>query len=192
MRHSGRGEGAGDHVRRKLFNFAAAVSLVLCVAAVVMWIRTRHGSEGLQGSSEQLGWDVILERGNLSVEWNRAGGRSVFEVMPLTHRRENSFFELYQTPLHGPGLDYRFAGFRVARTQNFGVLWRVCLPAWFLWLFFLLLPCLWVWRYRIRRRNNRRCSQGLCPACGYALTGNTSGVCPECGTPVAGKAQVTA
>jgi hypothetical protein len=24
--------------------------------------------------------------------------------------------------------------------------------------------------------------QGLCPECGYDLTGNASGVCPECGT----------
>jgi len=26
--------------------------------------------------------------------------------------------------------------------------------------------------------------EGLCSACGYNLTGNTSGVCPECGTKV--------
>ena len=32
-------------------------------------------------------------------------------------------------------------------------------------------------RYRIRRR----ITCGLCPACGYDLTGNVSGVCPECG-----------
>lgn len=28
---------------------------------------------------------------------------------------------------------------------------------------------------------------GLCPSCGYDLTGNVSGTCPECGTPVAAK-----
>jgi uncharacterized paraquat-inducible protein A len=28
-----------------------------------------------------------------------------------------------------------------------------------------------------------RQDRGLCAACGYDLTGNTSGVCPECGTP---------
>lgn len=27
-------------------------------------------------------------------------------------------------------------------------------------------------------------SHGICPACGYNLTGNTSGVCPECGTKI--------
>jgi hypothetical protein len=171
-------------VRRRIFSLASLLSLLLCVATVVLWIRTRGGSEGLQQSSEQLGWDVIFERGNLSVEWDRAGDESVFEVMPLTHRQEDSFFEAYQTPLHGLGFDYKFAGFRVARARNPEVLWRVCVPGWFLWIFFLLLPCLWLWRYRTRRRESYRRSQDLCMACGYALTGNTSGVCPECGTSI--------
>jgi hypothetical protein len=29
----------------------------------------------------------------------------------------------------------------------------------------------------------RRHPDGLCPACGYSLTGNVSGACPECRTP---------
>jgi hypothetical protein len=32
-------------------------------------------------------------------------------------------------------------------------------------------------------RRSRRRAKGLCLACGYDLTGNTSGVCPECGPP---------
>ena len=36
-----------------------------------------------------------------------------------------------------------------------------------------------------RRKTRRRRRLGLCPSCGYDLTGNASGVCPECGTPVA-------
>jgi hypothetical protein len=31
------------------------------------------------------------------------------------------------------------------------------------------------------RRRLRRTATGLCPSCGYNLTGNVSGVCPECG-----------
>jgi hypothetical protein len=31
------------------------------------------------------------------------------------------------------------------------------------------------------RRRLARAKGGLCPTCGYNLTGNTSGVCPECG-----------
>ena len=39
-------------------------------------------------------------------------------------------------------------------------------------------------------RRALRLRRGLCPACGYDLTGNTSGVCPECGgqAPGAGRA----
>lgn len=38
------------------------------------------------------------------------------------------------------------------------------------------------WRRRIlERRRADRLSRGLCPRCGYNLTGNVSGVCPECG-----------
>lgn len=32
-------------------------------------------------------------------------------------------------------------------------------------------------------RRQERGARGLCPSCGYDLTGNTSGTCPECGTP---------
>ncbi len=32
-----------------------------------------------------------------------------------------------------------------------------------------------------RRRRRVRELQGLCPGCGYDLTGNTTGLCPECG-----------
>ena len=49
--------------------------------------------------------------------------------------------------------------------------------------------CLWVWLIRIdlknlrKRRLDARRRAGLCTACSYNLTGNTSGVCPECGSP---------
>jgi len=48
----------------------------------------------------------------------------------------------------------------------------------------LLYPCLAFPGVIRRRRQNRRRAQGLCPRCGYNLTGNVSGACPECGTPV--------
>jgi hypothetical protein len=48
---------------------------------------------------------------------------------------------------------------------------------WFLLLIFAVLPALW-----LRKRMSRlRLKDGMCPSCGYDLTGNVSGVCPECG-----------
>jgi hypothetical protein len=57
--------------------------------------------------------------------------------------------------------------------------WSVGLWRPFLLSLLLLLPAargLRRWRARLRH------AAGLCPQCGYDLTGNLSGVCPECGT----------
>ena len=35
----------------------------------------------------------------------------------------------------------------------------------------------------IANQRNGRLRDGLCPSCGYNLTGNISGSCPECGAP---------
>ena len=43
----------------------------------------------------------------------------------------------------------------------------------------------WMHRRLVRRELWQRLP-GLCDACGYNLTGNTSGTCPECGHAVAG------
>ena len=53
------------------------------------------------------------------------------------------------------------------------------------WIFivYLLLVCLLLLRVWPSSVESRR-HLGLCQACGYNLTANTSGVCPECGTPV--------
>ena len=60
-------------------------------------------------------------------------------------------------------------------------------------LFTSLLPLLWMALWTMRRRvAQRRALRGVCRHCSYDLTGNTSGVCPECGTPVAQKAEAHA
>ncbi len=41
------------------------------------------------------------------------------------------------------------------------------------------------WLTDRRRQRLRSAAAGLCPRCGYCLTGNVSGVCPECGAPAA-------
>ena len=54
----------------------------------------------------------------------------------------------------------------------------LALPA----LLFLLLGAIGTMRVvKVRRRPRLRLALGLCPMCGYDLTGNASGQCPECG-----------
>ena len=55
-------------------------------------------------------------------------------------------------------------------------LWSVHVPGWALAIPSLLLAAC----FHMIGRQMRR--QGVCPACGYDLTGNLTGICPECGT----------
>ena len=87
--------------------------------------------------------------------------------------------------------DTTFVGFGVLtgeRSWNGNqriVVWHkaIALPWWYLLLLVAAAGPLegfvrWLW---LKRRSERRRRAGLCPACGYNLTGNISGVCPECG-----------
>ena len=61
------------------------------------------------------------------------------------------------------------------------VLW-VGIPLWFPTLLFLILPAVWLRRFRSERRKRR---EGLCRSCGYDLRAHSPGqLCPECGTTV--------
>jgi hypothetical protein len=57
----------------------------------------------------------------------------------------------------------------------------VVIPLWVVVVLFAALPGVRA-PGMVRRRHTRlRARRGLCPRCGYDLTGNVSGVCPECG-----------
>jgi predicted RNA-binding Zn-ribbon protein involved in translation (DUF1610 family) len=56
----------------------------------------------------------------------------------------------------------------------------IILPLWLPTVLFAVpLIGLYIWRARTLRK---RRAHGLCPTCGYDLTGNVTGVCPECGS----------
>jgi hypothetical protein len=57
------------------------------------------------------------------------------------------------------------------------------MPFWFPLFLFAAYPVIAFIRGPLTRRYRRK--HGLCPHCGYNLTGNTTGICPECGKPPA-------
>jgi len=59
--------------------------------------------------------------------------------------------------------------------------WHIRIPLVILVPLFAIYPTLVI--HRIARDRRRR-KRGLCVACAYDLTGNTSGLCPECGAPI--------
>jgi hypothetical protein len=163
-------------VRQRLFNFAAALSLLGCLA--MLWL-----------------WDVSYTTGYY-FDW-RTHDRDVY-LLGSTGR---IFFSPSQVRRHD---QYSFKGFLYGRMsplshwdqmlpshhlylQSFAAGWNdngtfagycLILPYWFFAVLASVIPGIW-----LRRRLNRRPPKGHCQACGYNLTGNTSGACPECGTP---------
>ena len=56
---------------------------------------------------------------------------------------------------------------------------KLTVSSWALFVLFSVYPTIVFIRGPYRRYRRRK--KGLCPICGYNLTGNVSGVCPECG-----------
>jgi hypothetical protein len=71
-----------------------------------------------------------------------------------------------------------------AATPPLRTTWTATAPHWFLVVIAAVLPAA---RLLSPRRSGRR-RPGLCPRCGYDLTGDVSGACPECGS-VSGQAR---
>ena len=140
-------------VRRRLFNIASAVSLLLCVATVYSWLRVWHTAEVWQSSSPKFSWDLISERRGVAVTWISADQFSTFQTIPYKHDRIHRVFNQYGNHLPGKGIDWKAAGIRLARRQqHFGpILWQLCLPFWLPIGLSLLLPSWWVY-ISLRRR----------------------------------------
>jgi hypothetical protein len=173
-------------IRRRLFNFTAAVSLLLCATAVTIWAlsysRLYYVSRFV-ATSRQI--TITTEPSTVSVsyafyppEWYgsyyESGWKRVASDLPPDYEgnwRANSL------------------GFNVEHDDRRGALpyqghWvsdEVVIPFWFIVVTCGFTPIVWLIlaaRCRQRVRSNR------CVRCGYSLSGNTSGVCPECGAPV--------
>jgi hypothetical protein len=148
-------------VRRKLLNFVAVVSLLLCLVTVGLWAETmnqtwtiwRWGSEP-QPHAARVGRGVI-----------------VIEHYPPPITFSDTGNELVPSLIDQPWI--------VEGSIRLAVLAAI----------FLLLPTFWLSTFAYSRLQRRhRLLHQLCASCGYDLTWNTSGVCPECGTAVEGKA----
>jgi hypothetical protein len=168
---------------RRLLNLLTALSLLLCVAATVLWSSGRSlpqdywaggGSNWVVGLCSDhdafyfyqvTGWPYRFAAGVTHAKGASALSSTVLQLLP-----DARAWEQY-------GLRYVSAGggTRTIRQRLLVVpAWPVCAA--------LATPPLAVGARRLAARiRRRRLRPGHCPACGYDLTGNVSGVCPECG-----------
>jgi hypothetical protein len=164
-------------VKRRVFNVLAAVSMVLCVATIVLWSRSYRPLNQFRDNIRCDFGDKILFACSANGECCLVLIRSPDHVLNLTSSRDLRF-PFPETPL-------RIMGFLWENHWSRETRWSVSddqyialvVPTWTLVMILVFPPALAapsLLRARGRRRN------GLCPTCGYDLRA-TPERCPECG-----------
>jgi hypothetical protein len=171
---------------RRLFTLAALLSLALCLATAVLWVRsyiTGDMIEGpLTGGSDEIemhSWDGQI----VVMRWIGDGGSTSWHsATPLHEERarydNDSLF--YSSGPPPPAWVPAYTRVQVLVSQD-GRRHRhrdaVVVRDWALATLFALAPALWGRRY-LSARHRRR--SGACRSCGYDLRASP-GRCPECG-----------
>ena len=167
---------------RRLLNLLTALSLMLCVAVMVLWVRSHWAGDYVSwGDKRGLG-GIITGRGDMMVysesvvvdgvemgEW--AWGLQWESREPVDLRKMRPAY----TQPHFERFGFRWeTGKRSKDLRNV----EGYVPLWSLAFVTSALPAAWLWRRVNRDRHN---IPGRCPSCGYDLRA-TPDRCPECGT----------
>jgi len=188
---------------RIIYNLAVAVSLLLCLATVGVWVRSGWVSDTLVWSD----WPVDRSYFDLKSVWSSRGGLQWsswhcvgssymwWDDAHFNYSREPATnYPVYEDHFDLPRTSnlphHRLLGFELnPETKGplpFGshsafVVRSLTLPLYFPTLLFALLPAHYFLRVRRRRRIAGRRARGCCVECGYDLQA-TPNRCPECGT----------
>ena len=182
-------------MKRRLLDLMTALSLLLCVAVGVLWVRSHVVADdltwqGYRGGGEFRGVGVGSRGGGVKLSFYSA----LFDdARALAHakaavEREPLLLVTHQTARY-PRMStptWQVLGLQWALDTAAGPPFRptrvLVLPYWFVMLPPAALPALRLRRAAVRRRRLRLLRRrGRCPACGYDLRA-TPGRCPECGT----------
>ena len=159
---------------RPLFTLAALLSLVLCVAVAVLWVRSYWrtdavGHAGPGGIAAVQWYEGVIVLGRDDVDSGRRG--AFVDSWPVgpgeTPGPTGGWW-----PVWGFGKD--------VTTSSFGRVTRLFVPLWPLFLASCVLPLLWLYRHLWHRF-----PAGHCQSCGYDLR-ETPQRCPECGREMVG------
>ena len=176
-------------VRRFFFNFLSAASLVLCVATVVLWVRSYWAADVIaycwtEGNGGELRHGgVESSRGRVwvgVVGFPRAAAPA--RLRPGWIRQAN-----FPHGALGPVGSWRRLGFGVGAVVGDDGVWMrsVSLPLWFI-AAALITPTAWRLLARPGAVRRERLARGLCLSCGYDLRASGDR-CPECGEPIPGR-----
>jgi hypothetical protein len=176
-------------IPRHLFTIVSALSLLLCVAACGLWVRSywRIDVVRLPDGSDQLkNTHGLLEIDHSSI---RRWTGTQYESLPESEWSAWAVWSWKSDGQDGPfsARIYHFAGFAHmwwTQQSGFADRWRftvITIPWWFLCVSSAALPA-WQFLNRSRRRRRQwRIAHNLCANCGYDIRA-TPERCPECGT----------
>jgi hypothetical protein len=187
---------------RRLLNFLAALSLLLCVLTVVLWARSYGGSDYVSRSKLISSDPTAITTRVLQVTWTAGTVRlsdshltaypngAAVAAPPAGAPAHWGWGRLGRGHLHWDDLPRATVWNRLGFYAGEGMSWAssfsdervrlISFPAWLPAAALLALPA---WRAGVVARAARRTRGNRCRSCGYDLRANVSGVCPECGTP---------
>jgi hypothetical protein len=204
-------------VRTRLFNFAAAGSLVLLAVIVIARVQSRHMSPFVcwaRGGGRLFMVSVAGTRvyalaaepwpcdewraAITSSRWTAPEASSGSATPPTRHPgavETESFTASVSIGADGrvpwTNPSSRPASPPGKTTAIHGS--EISVPVWLAAVLTAITPATWGIRRGIAwARKARQKSAGHCQSCSYDLTGNTSGICPECGTPIPRKSEAAA
>jgi len=163
-----------------MFNGLAALSLLLCVSTVALWVRSYWRQDTLVVITARSYETAFTLTGTFCfisqpAIYDQTRAVKIDEVRhdaaPSAAGVDNYFG---RERGHIIGVHYGHIGL------NVGMLKWYRLPLWYGMALFSLPPLGWAYA---RRRSRRVCRPGFCSRCGYDLRA-TPGRCPECGTNV--------
>jgi hypothetical protein len=161
---------------RHLFTFGSVLSLLLCVAVVVLWVASHYAEIELYND-----WQTESPE-ELRTLFFAKGGVIVVQRMP----------SLPNTTLKSPtprpksmlGFAFTNENWNWITSSTGTPYWvpylYLQIPHWSLMVITGIMPVIWVRRRLQRRLQSQRRSSNLCPSCGYDLRTSLTR-CHECG-----------
>jgi hypothetical protein len=175
-----------------MVNLLTALSLLVCVAAVALWVRSYRA-----GDWWLLDWRVavVASKGQVSFRFSTGSPSVGQEATPgWRHRAEQPMRlavprGMSRETIGGMGpnqytsFEFGLWGLGVRHNYNSqrGAIFLL-VPYWFVVAAALVIPALRIVAAARRWLRRRRKSLGLCSRCGYDMRA-TPDHCPECGTP---------
>jgi hypothetical protein len=176
-------------VKRRLFTVASALSLLLFIATIAIWIRGySYWDEFDLGIARDHPVSYVVQSVDRQFHFTRiCNDRGVWVVRHWRWQSEK-YPTWWQSRTRAKTLKPDWGGSRFGFTIGYrtwkggsapgafnGSTFSIGMPLWIVWALFLVAPGLW-----LARRSWRRNPRGLCRQCGYDLRAS-KGCCPECG-----------